>query len=149
MLSLTPRFPCVSCFPSSHSTSIMWLLKRYIFVTIVQMQYKMCTLYLGGIQKKLGKEIMTLYIHYFFYDISKNAFLCSTKVEVSSDLRSGNGFKLFITNIWILKVRFFINVNRYSKSSRYADSIYADSLYASWDLFIWEIQNPHILRTHS
>ena len=56
MLSLTPRFPCVSCFPSSHSTSIMWLLKRYIFVTIVQMQYKMCTLYLGGIQKKSWKR---------------------------------------------------------------------------------------------
>ena len=53
----------------------------------------------GYSKKNLGKEIMTLYIHYLLYDISKNAFLCSTKVEASSDLRSGNGFKLFITNI--------------------------------------------------
>ena len=60
-------------------------------------------------KRNLGKEIMTLYIHYFLYDISKNAFLCSTKVEASSDLRSGNGFKLYITNISILKVRFFFN----------------------------------------
>ena len=60
----------------------------------------MCTLYLGGIQKKSWKRDNDI-IHtlYFLYDISKNAFLCSTKVEASSDLRSGNGFKLFITNI--------------------------------------------------
>ena len=61
--------------------------------------------YLGGIQKKSWKRHYT-YITFFMISQKMHFFV---EVEASSDLRSRNGFKLFITNIWILKVRFFFN----------------------------------------
>ena len=97
MLSLTLQFPCVSCFPSSHSASIMWL--GYIFVTN---KYIFSTPN-NGTQIKV-KNMSMHQKHVGIYLNWLPAFLLAIIVTRCQSPKYENGFKhlwhLALSNVW-------------------------------------------------